>query len=157
MTTPSIFSGKSGHGRIILAGLIVALGVTAGQVHAAQDTTATSIPAPTATTATPIPPAAVPSDVAGWAVVQPNGSLARGANVVTTGRRATGIYGVSFASNVGDCTYQATIGLALPGGPPPGEVSVAPLNGNPTVVQVRTFDSAGAAMDLPFHLLVVCS
>lgn len=161
MMTPGKFSAKSGHGRAILAGLIVALGVTAGHVSAAQGTTATSAPATSAPVPTPMPtptpPATVPSDVAGWAVVQPNGSLARGANVATTGRRATGLYGVTFASNVSACTYQATIGLAIPGNPPSGEVSVAPLTGNPNMVAVRTFDSGGAAMDLPFHLLVVCS
>lgn len=154
MMTPGKFAAKSGHGRAILAGLIVALGVTAGQVHAAQGTAPTSVPVPTPM---PTPPAAVPSDVAGWAVVQPNGNLTRGANVATTGRRATGIYGVAFASNVSECTYQATIGLGIPGNPPTGEVSVAPLSANPNAVVVRTFDSGGAAMDLPFHLLVVCS
>jgi hypothetical protein len=147
-----MFSSKSARGRAMLAGLIVALGVTAGQVHAAQLPSATAVPV---ATATPTPPPTVPSSVAGWAAVQPNGTLTRGANVVNTGRRAPGIYGVSFASNVAACTYQATIGLALPGNPPTGEVSVAPL-ANGTSVLVRTFDSGGAAMDLPFHLLVVC-
>jgi hypothetical protein len=148
MATFGMFSGKSARGRLVLAGLIVALGVTAGQVHLGYD-------AGTASAASPKVP--VPSFIAGWAVVQPNGALTRGTNVANTGRAAPGIYGVVFGGNVAACTYQATIGLSMPGGPPPGEASVAPLNGNPNAVLVRTYNSAGAPLDLPFHLLVVCS
>lgn len=157
MTRLDMFSSKSGRGRAVLAGLVVALGVTVGQAHAAQGGAPKLAP-----TATPVPPTATPvsvpapSTIAGWAVVQPNGALARGRNVTASGQVATGAYRVLFNSTVAGCSYQATIGLAMPGFPPPGEISVAPLPGNPNAVGVATYDSAGNLVNLPFHLLVVC-
>ena len=134
---------KSGRNRAVLAGLIVALGVTAGQVHDIHGgSTASAAP--------------VPSFIAGWAEVEPNGTIFRQTNVVNVVRAAPGAYRVQMAGNVSACTYQATIGLWFPAVPPPGQVSVAPLP-NPDGVAVITSNSAGAPADLPFHLLVVCS
>lgn len=134
---------KSASGRAVLAGLIVALGVMAGQVHATHGG-ATASAAP------------VPSFIAGWAEVEPNGTIYRQTNVVNVVRAAPGVYRVQMGGNVSACTYQATIGVWIPSVPPPGQVSVAPLP-SPDGVAVLTYNSAGALADLPFHLLVVCS
>ena len=39
---------------------------------------------------------------------------------------------------------------------PYGMISVVPRNGNANGVGVATLDTAGAAADRPFHLIVVC-
>ena len=68
-----------------------------------------------------------------------------------------GLYEVIFNQNVTACTYVASIGNAAPGLLTPiGQASVVPRNGNANGVGVATVDSAGAAADLAFHLIVVC-
>ena len=54
------------------------------------------------------------------------------------------------------CTYTAKLGDPADGGPPAGEIAVSSLAGNSNGVLVVTRDSAGAAADRPFHLIVSC-
>jgi hypothetical protein len=91
------------------------------------------------------------------AVVNPTGSLARSQGTTSAGRVGLGLYEVIFNQDVTACTYVATVGNAVAGGATPfGQASVVPRNGNANGVGVATVSSAGAAADLPFHLIVVC-
>ncbi|PZF97700.1 hypothetical protein [Micromonospora deserti] len=86
-------------------------------------------------------------------VVNANGTKARGDGTVI--KYGAGQYEVQFASTVTSGVFVATIGR--PDSccvPPAGEVSVANRLGTPNAVFVQTRNSAGAAADLPFHLVV---
>ena len=79
-----------------------------------------------------------------WAVVNPDGTLARGSGATASGRAAgfaAGVYTVTFNRNVTQCAYTATIGA--PGTTPPtlGGQVLAYVNPNPNgqVITVRTF------------------
>jgi len=92
-----------------------------------------------------------------WAVVDADGSFARGKGVVSTANLGTGIYEVIFNKNVRGCVYTATIGLSGDSGvSDPGFITtvgrVTDLNG----VFITTDDVTGASADLGFHLYVGC-
>jgi hypothetical protein len=92
-----------------------------------------------------------------WAVVNANGALLRNFRAIQATRIGLGVYRVRFNRNVTQCSYQATIGLAGVGLPPPGEISVARANGFADGVIVTTYLSSGAGFaDRPFHLAVHC-
>nr|MDT0662274.1 hypothetical protein [Micromonospora sp. DSM 115978] len=91
-----------------------------------------------------------------FAVVNANGTLARGFGVVSSSRIALGQYQVVFSHNVTGSAYVGTLGLSgSVGGSPPGEIAVVGRNGNPNGVFVQTFNSAGGAADRGFHLSVL--
>lgn len=87
-----------------------------------------------------------------WAVVNPDGTLARGRGNPTVTYGGIGAYTVKFGSTVSNCAYTAT--TALPGGPSYATVFLDPADGS--VVHVFTFDGFGNPTDLPFHLIVAC-
>src|SRR5215210_3018254 len=102
-----------------------------------------------------------------WAVVERDGTLVRGRNVVSC-RRAqgapAGTYEVYFTAEVSNGVYTATIGRPGIATEPPGMITVAlrccpgfgpypPFDDNKGV-WVQTFDSAGNLADRAFHLLV---
>jgi len=91
-----------------------------------------------------------------FAVVNANGTLARGQGTVSALRIGAGIYEVVFNRNVSRCAYVATIGDPAIGVGPPGEIGVASRAGNANGVFLTTRDSAGALADRPFHLAVHC-
>ncbi|SCL34104.1 hypothetical protein GA0074692_3745 [Micromonospora pallida] len=90
-----------------------------------------------------------------FAVVQSNGVLARGQDVVSVTRYGTGQYEVIFNRVVSRGAYVATIGdptdCCVPSG---GEIAVAPRLSTPNGVFVQTRSSNGTAADRPFHLHV---
>lgn len=92
-----------------------------------------------------------------WAVVESDGSLARGSNVASTSWIMLGRYDVRFNQNVRGCIYVATVGdtdfLTVP---PPGTVTVTGLTASVNGVFVATWDMAGAPEDRAFHLTVMC-
>jgi hypothetical protein len=92
------------------------------------------------------------------AAVNFNGTLARGSGVIQVIKIAgfTGNYDVRFNRDVRDCYYLATIGNAG-GGSTSGQINVAARAGAPNGVFVDTNDTAGAAADRSFHLLVFCN
>lgn len=93
----------------------------------------------------------------GFAVVNSNGTLARGAAVQGSQRNATGSYTVDFLHSVKNCVFTATTGLSgSVGDPPNGYVTVAGANGDTKGVYVATFDASGNPADLGFHLNVRC-
>ncbi|MET8353364.1 hypothetical protein [Micromonospora sp. NPDC005206] len=86
-------------------------------------------------------------------VVNANGTKARGVGTVI--KYGVGQYEVQFGHIVTTGTFAATVGRADSCCvPPSGEVSVAPRLGTPNGVFVQTRNSAGAAADLGFHLVV---
>jgi hypothetical protein len=99
--------------------------------------------------------------VKGAAVINPDGSVARGSKlpfaVVSAKKLLTGEYEVIFNKSVAACAYTATIGLAGSSGiSQPGTTTVVGRNLQPKGVYVTTRDSSGAALDLGFHLIVTC-
>jgi hypothetical protein len=94
----------------------------------------------------------------GAAVVDPDGTLARGVFASSATRADVGEYTVAFnnASIPTACAYTATIGLSASAGvSAPGLVTVAQAgNGN---VAVRTYDVKGNPADLGFHVFAACN
>jgi hypothetical protein len=90
------------------------------------------------------------------AVVTATGTLSRGSGTTSAARSGDGQYQVVFNSDVKACTYTATLGDPADGAPPGGEIAVSSMAGNANGVLVVTRDSAGAAADRPFHLIVSC-
>jgi hypothetical protein len=93
-----------------------------------------------------------------WAVVNSDGTLARGAGVVGVEKLAgaAGRYAITFDRNVTECAY-----VAVPGQPTGGSVfarqaTTAPRDGEPNAAFVRIEDNAGASADSSFHLIVSC-
>jgi hypothetical protein len=90
-----------------------------------------------------------------WAVVNSDGTVARGRGVRSSQRLATGQYEVRFSGRVRDCGYTATLGNAgitaqL------GFVSAVRRSELEDAVFVATWNTAGTHTDLPFHLTVSC-
>ena len=93
-----------------------------------------------------------------FAVVDANGTLARGRRAVSATRLGTGAYEVVFRRDVRRCAYVATIGLSGSAGSSlPGEITVVGRAGNDRGVFVTTHSSGGASADLGFHLTVHCA
>jgi hypothetical protein len=93
-----------------------------------------------------------------WAVVNADGTLARGStNAVSSGTTVGGGYEVIFNRDVTGCAYTATVGNAAGGIPLARFAGVASRDGNPNGVHVRMWDQAGALKaDSAFHVIVDC-
>ncbi|MCJ2564404.1 MAG: collagen-like protein [Candidatus Thermoplasmatota archaeon] len=92
-----------------------------------------------------------------WAVVESNGTLARGSNVVSTNYEGVGWYTVRFNQDVRACVYVATLGYTgFLGVAPPGSITVVGEFADPTGVWVATDDMTGTDTDRSFHLAVFC-
>jgi len=106
----------------------------------------------------PVPAAGIAYGGARFAVVAPNGTLARGRSVSSVARTAAGRYQVIFTADVRNCAYFATIGdtSAAPLGAG-SQITTASLNTSANGVAVRTWGPNGQATgDRPFHLIVNC-
>ncbi|MBF9127750.1 hypothetical protein I0C86_01870 [Plantactinospora sp. S1510] len=106
--------------------------------------------------AVPATAAGLPATAQGhFAVVNTNGTLARGFGAVSSVRLAVGQYQVVFIQDVTRSAFTATIGLpGSVGGSPPGEIAVVGRAGVPNGVFVQTWNSAGTPADRSFHLHV---
>ncbi|NOT61197.1 MAG: hypothetical protein HOP19_13340 [Acidobacteria bacterium] len=90
-----------------------------------------------------------------WAVVETNGTLVRGRNVVSVQRLSQGQYEVIFSDDVSQGIYVATIGRPGISVEPSGQIGVALRFGSANKgVWVDTHDSAGNPSDRAFHLVV---
>jgi hypothetical protein len=97
-----------------------------------------------------------PTAQAFYAVVNSNGTLARGFQAVSSTRLVTGAYQVLFSHDITGSAYVGTIGLpGTSGSSPSGEIAVVGRAGAPNGVFVQTFDSAGKAADRSFHLAIL--
>jgi hypothetical protein len=108
-----------------------------------------------------VPGAFVAHGAARYAVVAAGGQAVRGRGITSATRTGDGRYQVIFDADVRNCAYYATIGSPVAAGPPAsGEVMVSSLESNVNGVDIRTNDgddpSPGAAVNRPFHLVVLC-
>ena len=94
-----------------------------------------------------------------WAVIERDGSVVRGRNVVRAAKVGTGQYEVVFTGDVSQGVYVASIGRPGIATEPAGEIGVAlrcclpPAEAN-RGVWVDTHNSSGANEDRAFHLVV---
>jgi hypothetical protein len=88
-----------------------------------------------------------------FAAVTAAGGFTRGDAKYGGRDSAVGTYVVGFAESVSGCAYSATLGTTDGTTVPAGRVTV---NDHAGAVGVQTYDAAGAAADLPFHLIVAC-
>jgi hypothetical protein len=96
-----------------------------------------------------------------FAVVNAGGQQVRARGTTSAARTAEGRYQVIFDRDVRGCAYYATIGGPTAAAPPAsGEIMVSSLDSNVNGVDIRTNDgddpNPGAAVNRPFHLLVLC-
>jgi hypothetical protein len=91
-----------------------------------------------------------------FAVVDANGTLARGFGATSATRLGVGIYQVVFSHDVRGSAYVGTLGLSVDFGiSPSGEIAVVGRAGLPNGIFVQTFNSAGQSADRGFHLAVL--
>ena len=81
--------------------------------------------------------------------------VARSENAAACNKLGVGSYEVIVGNNVNGCTFVATLGLTGTGAPAAGEVGVSQGSAN-NRVRVQTRNSAGAAANRSFHLVVAC-
>ncbi len=91
-----------------------------------------------------------------YAVVESDGTLARGKNAWSAAQVAGGTYEVFFDRDVTGCAYQATIGTTSIGTAPAGLITVASRVSQPTGVWVDTSNLDGTDGERAFHLVVSC-
>ena len=93
-----------------------------------------------------------------FAVVNGDGTLARGRGAASATKLATGQYQVLFNRDVDQGAFVATIGLSATGGEEnPGQIVVNLRAGTTNGVFVHTRNTSGADEDRSFHLVVVHS
>jgi hypothetical protein len=91
------------------------------------------------------------------AVVNSDGSLARGQLASSSQRLGKGTYQVDFTQNITACEYTATIGLSgTAGSSDPGTVTLVGRSEDVTGLYVQTFNRKGKPEDLGFHVIVQC-
>jgi len=92
-----------------------------------------------------------------FAVVNSDGSLARGRNVASVDHLAAGVYIVHFTTLKTGCAFTATVGLGGSSGTSaPGYATVVGSAADPNGVFMDTYGSNGVNADLGFHLVTTC-
>ena len=92
-----------------------------------------------------------------FAVINANGSFARGKGVLSSANLAGGQYEVRFNRNVAGCAYIATVGSSATAGvEQTGEITTVRRAGTTNGVFLTTTDSAGTFANRGFHLMVAC-
>lgn len=93
-----------------------------------------------------------------FAVVNANGTLARGVATSSTVQQSTGTYRVTFTRDVSTCAFTGTLGNAGGGFPPVGQIGIAFSDtASPNDIYVETRNSAGTLADAGFHVHASCS
>jgi hypothetical protein len=165
-------SARRNGGLIALAVLSLSLlgtGVAAAAPKAKADTSAASVVAKAGGTNSQPPmskadidaakaamaPAATVNSTAQvlFAVVNPDGTLAKNLSAVSATRLTTGTYQVLFTQDITNAAYVASIGLSgSSGASAPGEITVVGRAGAANGIFIQTFDPAGVITDLGFHV-----
>jgi hypothetical protein len=94
-----------------------------------------------------------------WAVVNVNGTLARGSNVGTIFAPGGGHYVVFFRGTTkaaANCSYEATLGSATSSTPPAGFIGVATNSTYANGVEVWTYNASALLTSQSFHLAMFC-
>jgi hypothetical protein len=99
-----------------------------------------------------------PGAVVYWAVVNPEGTLARhGTSQTSAERIEVGSYVIKFEADVSQCAYEAAIGRAdAENTENPGFATVVARAGEPHGVEVQTYNVNSELRDKGFHLAVFC-
>ena len=91
------------------------------------------------------------------AVVNADGTTARGDGNQSSTKLSTGTYDVRFQRNITACAFIGTAGLAaFSGSIPSTVVTVVGRVGTTNGVFVQTFNSSGVLVDTGFHLMIKC-
>lgn len=91
------------------------------------------------------------------AVVNSDGSLARGFHAVSATQLGKGTYQVDFSHDVTACGYTASIGLSgSAGASDPGTVTVVGRSEDPNGLYIQTFNQKGKPANLGFHVIIAC-
>lgn len=96
-----------------------------------------------------------PSGSGLWAVVNPDGSLARGSGVLGTTHVSTGVFRVRFNRTITQCGWLATIGSAA-STTKYGLIEAELASSTTDSVQVGVRDKNGVAADYGFIVTVLC-
>ena len=102
--------------------------------------------------------ATVPARV--FAVINANGTKARGTAVASTKHIDTGVYEVLFRRNITTCGWSGTVGFGqnpFNGSTGPVMISVSGRSATNNGVFVQTWNGSGTPTDLPFTVVVICS
>jgi hypothetical protein len=92
-----------------------------------------------------------------FAVVDKDGTLARGYRAVSVKHLSDGTYVVNFNHDVTACSYTASVGLSgTAGSESAGTVHVAGRASHPKSIFVRTYDMQNNLSDRGFHVIVAC-
>src|SRR5207302_3618467 len=95
-----------------------------------------------------------------WAVVDSTGTLSRGVSGVSSVQISTGLYRVTFTSDVSSCAYFAQIGDVGTGTGSTGLTRVRSSSITNTAVVVETYristNGSTISDDYPFHIFVTC-
>jgi collagen triple helix repeat protein len=179
MNAPRNTSGYGGAGRtsmgfavaaLVVAVLALVVGVVLpgpagphgapGSTGAQGSTGGTGAPGSQGATGSPGAPGANGTPATDlWAIVNANGTLARGSHTGVIALLATGHYAVYFQAlpkPVQQCSFQATLGSPGSSAPPAGMIGVAANSTYANGVEVWTFDASGALVSQSFHLAVFC-
>lgn len=97
-------------------------------------------------------PAGAPA-VRHFASLNAAGTFIRGDAKYGGSDTGVGTYIVGFSESVSGCTYTATLGTTDGSVVPAGRITV---NDHAGAVGVQTYDGAGVAANLPFHVIVAC-
>lgn len=93
-----------------------------------------------------------------FAVVNSNGTLARGVATSSTLRQGAGNYRVTFTRDISTCAFNGTLGGAGGGFPPIGTIGITFSDtATPDDIYVETRNSAGTLTDASFHVSVSCA
>jgi type II secretory pathway pseudopilin PulG len=92
-----------------------------------------------------------------YAVVEANGTLARGTQGTSSSQVATGLYQVNFPQSISQCAWVTSIGGSAGVPVPPGETHSSLQPGSTTALLQQISNSAGVLADRPFHVIVTCA
>lgn len=91
-----------------------------------------------------------------YAVVEADGTLARGTAGTSSSKVGTGLYQVNFSQNISQCAWVTSIGGSAGIPVQPGETHSSLQPGSTTSLLQQISNSAGVLADRPFHVIVTC-
>jgi hypothetical protein len=91
-----------------------------------------------------------------WAVVSATPEAIRARNAVSVEGVGSGSVVITFAQDVSQCDYQATLANPANGEPPLGFIGASSRSGSADAVFVQTWDKDQVKAPEPFHLAVYC-
>jgi hypothetical protein len=84
-----------------------------------------------------------------------DGTLTKNSGATLATKAGTGVYRISFNTDITNCVYLGTAGLDA-GGLPGDDYNLYTSRTGTTTVNVAIFDGGNNLVDQPFHLAVFC-